>query len=587
MRVWVESSFKNVFRNEQYGPWSDDGYEMVMAKNERESFQILLRCDHDFVIHSVTFSDLLGEKGKVDRSYFSYGYVEYEYLPENSHYVSAKDAVRTAPGWFPDAISNQRSYHVERKETQPIWITLYFPKEAEAGDYCGTITVHTNMGDYPVSLKVELCDVTIPDPDQAEFRFMIWQQIIDAHGSPSSRPTPIYREYGYKRWTPEWWEVVSDIADKMHSHRVNDLFVATQTLLLDGGSTLDEDGNYHFVWDKFDEYIEYFLKLGFIRTLIGCHLTGCYYRTLEHPVLMLMRDAEGKMCVDYEHDWEGEAAQKWMRQFLPALVEHLTKKNWIGMWYQHLGDECFTEEQMRNYSFISGELRKYPTLRFGDAVMDIKHVREQAEMGIGFVVPILETWEPNLEYFKELEAKGIEVYPYYCCGPIGSWTKCFIDLPAWSIRTLIWRLYGAGVKGYLCWSMNYWDNTALTEFQNFEEGEAEYKGDSRVLYPDPYQNKVRSSIRFELIRDGAEDFELLTILGKRDPEYAKKLADKIAINCNDGYSRDIKQMIAVRKELVRAAANVQIANENTKAIDPKVIAGFIEEEADSKNKDVF
>ena len=300
MRVWVESSLKNVFKDTVYDSWSNESYEFVMAKNEREAFQILLRSDHEFVIRSVMFSDVVWGEHVILAENLSYGYVEYEYVSANSRFVSKEDAIRVAPGWYPDPISNMRSIKVAAKETQPIWITLYTPKDTVPGYYSGMVTVHTNLGEYKVNFTAEVCDVTIPDPENAAFQFLIWQQMLNSHTSVSSRPTPIFREYGYARWTPEWWEVVEDIADKMKKNRINDLWVETPTLLLDGGSTVDEVGNYTFNWSKFDEYIEYFLKRGGIKILIGCHITTCYYRTLEHPLLMLKRNDTGEMCVDME-----------------------------------------------------------------------------------------------------------------------------------------------------------------------------------------------------------------------------------------------------------------------------------------------
>ena len=146
MRVWVESSLKNVFRDAMYDSWSEDAFELVMAKNEREAFQILLRSDHELVINSVTFSDAVCGKNVIAAENLSYGYVEYEYISANSRFVSKEDAVRVAPGWFPDPISNARSIKVVAKETQPVWITMYTPKDTEPGLYHGVVTVHTNMG---------------------------------------------------------------------------------------------------------------------------------------------------------------------------------------------------------------------------------------------------------------------------------------------------------------------------------------------------------------------------------------------------------------------------------------------------------
>jgi hypothetical protein len=217
--------------------------ELTMAQNERESFQILMRADQNFIIRSVIFSDLKSAGGNIIKGEnLSYGFVEYEYLSRNSKETEEKAWVRKAPGYFPDPISNSRSISVNPKVTQPIWVTLYTPKDTIPDTYEGEIKINTSLGEFFVNIKAEVCPVIIPDACESKFKFIIWQQILS---------TTIYREYGYKKYTKEWWEVVSDIADKMAENRINDLYVNTQNLLLDGGTYIDENGNYVFNWSKF------------------------------------------------------------------------------------------------------------------------------------------------------------------------------------------------------------------------------------------------------------------------------------------------------------------------------------------------
>lgn len=69
-------------------------------------------------------------------------------------------------------------------------------------------------------------------------------------------------------------------------------------------------------------------------------------------------------------------------------------------------------------------------------------------------------------------------------------------------------------------------------------------------------NKVRSSIRYEANRDAAQDFELLHILGTKDPETAKELVDSVGKNADSNFSTDIYHMRRQRDKLVREAARV-------------------------------
>lgn len=568
MRIWIESSYKNVFQDALCNSWSDFEAELTMAQNERESFQILMRADQNFIIRSVIFFDLKSAGGNIIKGEnLSYGFVEYEYLSRNSKESEEKAWVRKAPGYFPDPISNSRSISVNPKVTQPIWVTLYTPKDTIPDTYEGEIKINTSLGEFFVNIKAEVCPVIIPDACESKFKFIVWQQILS---------TTIYREYGYKKYTKEWWEVVSDIADKMAENRINDLYVSTQNLLLDGGTYIDENGNYVFNWSKFDEYIEFFRKRNIFKILIGDHLTSCDYRTLTHPLVLIKSDENGKLVVDIERDWANETSVHWLNEFLPALEKHLEELGVIDIWYQHIGDECFTEEQMRNYIFLCKKMQELcPKIKYGDAVMDVKHADEQVNLGVKFLAPLEDSFEKDIEYYKAKKAEGIEMFPYSCCGPIGDWFKSFIDLPCYMIRSFIWRIFSTGSDGYLLWSLNYWDNCALGENDNLKIDETEFKGDEMLIHPDPYSNKVKSSIRLNNIRDGAEEFELLSILKEKDPEYALSLAEKIVKHCNGNYLRDTKQMAEIRKELVYAASG-KINSDKKAIIDERVLAGKID-----------
>jgi hypothetical protein len=60
------------------------------------------------------------------------------------------------------------------------------------------------------------------------------------------------------------------------------------------------------------------------------------------------------------------------------------------------------------------------------------------------------------------------------------------------------------------------------------------------------------SIRFEALRDGVEDYELLCCLAERDPEAARRIADRVIRDLDD-YDLDPGAFRAARRELLAAA----------------------------------
>ena len=71
--------------------------------------------------------------------------------------------------------------------------------------------------------------------------------------------------------------------------------------------------------------------------------------------------------------------------------------------------------------------------------------------------------------------------------------------------------------------------------------------DTEVKYPG-YHN-LYSSIRFEAMRDGIFDYELLRMLEKIDPEKAKSFANDIVPDF-DRYDEDIVYFRNTRKQLL-------------------------------------
>ena len=151
-----------------------------------------------------------------------------------------------------------------------------------------------------------------------------------------------------------------------------------------------------------------------------------------------------------------------------------------------------------------------------------------------------------------MQQNGITVYCYNCCGPHYHWLNRMLDLPVWQQRLLGWLSYKWGISGWLHWGWNFWVDWFQDSFQTIDN-EA-YKGDHYSVYPDTENNRIKGSIRTEALRDMDEEFELLYLLGKHNPELARRLVDKVIVNASDNFVRDPAVMNDVRTELIRACA---------------------------------
>lgn len=552
--IWTVSSYENIFKDASKSISDKDSYNLVMVKNESESFQILLRNDKDFSISSVTFSDLKSDKGTIASSNITYNYVEYVYMKSNSIHQDPKSLIRNGEGYYPDPLSNEKTISVSANETQSIWITVSTPYESAAGLYTGTITINTSIGAFNTLLNVKVADITIPDAANANFRFMHHQQIAGTwfyDATPTHHPQDVIVQlYKYERWTPQWWELLEDMAIHLKKSRVNVLFVNTQQLLLDGGTSIN-NGIYTFNWSRFDEYIQFFLDKGGINAMEGIHFgstigaVGETYRSY-----ILNRNNEGTMCSTNITPMEN-GCQTFYSQFIPALYKHLKEKGWLHMWIQHVGDEAVSDLQHEQYGYYMKILKQYaPDMQCGDPTFSLKSAKNAVAKGATIVTPIEELYQEYKCSFDTLRNQGVTVYGYNCCGPGNFWLNRFIDKPVWNQRSLGWLCYKWRLSGWLHWGWNFWVEWFQEELHTIDqEG---FKGDHYSVYPDIKNNRIKGSIRMEAIRDMCEDYEILHILGQKDHKLALELVDMIANNASGNYTRDINKMIDTRNNLIEA-----------------------------------
>jgi len=198
----------------------------------------------------------------------------------------------------------------------------------------------------------------------------------------------------------------------------------------------------------------------------------------------------------------------------------------------------------------------------------------------------------------KLAAQGREFWSYLCTAPKGPWVTLFIDHPAINLRIWLWMSQRFGLKGILVWRANSWSSPTLFpagELQNPWEdpmsytvgygvpyGQVNYwgNGDGRFLYPPnrhPGEDKTKyltgpvNSIRWEILRDGIEDYEYFKLLEKAAREApakaakaareAKKLLDFPASLFKSGqeYTRDPRALLDYRRRIAEAIERLTAA----------------------------
>jgi Glycoside hydrolase 123, catalytic domain/Glycoside hydrolase 123 N-terminal domain len=275
--------------------------------------------------------------------------------------------------------------------------------------------------------------------------------------------------------------------------------------------------------------------------------------------------------------------EKLFGQYLSQVQDHLEKNGWLGKEYIYWFDEPdekdypFVRDGMNRIRKAASKLTRFITEdQPGPAIMDVSEIS----------CTIFDRVNPKI--IAELVPRGREFWSYLCTGPKSPWVSLFIDHPAVNLRIWPWMTYQFRMKGILVWRANYWNSSSLFPpdiLQNPWEDPMSYvvgygvpygqvnswgNGDGRFLYPpnrDPNRDKTKylcgpvNSIRWEILREGIEDYEYFVLLEKAaknaGPE-KRALADKARelLNLPESlfksgkeYTRDPQDLLNYRQKI--------------------------------------
>jgi hypothetical protein len=258
---------------------------------------------------------------------------------------------------------------------------------------------------------------------------------------------------------------------------------------------------------------------------------------------------------NYSDQWKSD-----FRRFVSAYQRFLHSKGWDKAAYVYNFDEAprshwpTVKENYRMVKAID------PALRVMQCLNEPEGVRALA----GFA----DTWDVYVQQYDrtgvvERQRAGDEVWWAVCIYPKER-PNLFIDYPAIDARILGWLSWKYGVSGFEYWSIVTWgkENVAGRDGGKWPDvpwQTAKFAGDGYLCYPGPGRQPL-SSVRFENLRDGIEDYEYLWLLRdalpKLDPAERKKAEALLTVGAplaesNAVYTED-PSAIAERRAAVAA-----------------------------------
>jgi hypothetical protein len=491
----------------------NDRIDISLARNEYESFQLAVL---PFVKNpaglTVEISDLTNDKGEViPKKYVNISVVGYNKIEWQADYVADK-------GWHPDPLMPiQQGMSFDWSDVcRPVWITVYAPSGTKPGSYTGIITVKDlGMKSVEAAVKCRVWDFDLPVA--SHLKTHSWDEI------------EYFRDfYNLDEFPVEWYERFCNLLLK---NRFNPGSAGVNYV----SQTPNSAGEYDF--SKVEKVLSYCIEKGLTRFSIIQMKKGLY---------------------------TPEDAEKAYR-FVTAYTKFLKNKGWLDKALVELWDEPtdlewpYIKERAERLKKIDPDLRLQ---LFAEGGPYDFFDRSTDKYGLNNLVNI---WAPvNIIESPETQARGGEIWTYFCTLARESAPNFFIDCPAIYQRSIAWYCWMYGVDGFEHWSSNYfWRNVNKgkpmdQKWPNVPWDSRTYyyfNGEGQLVYPGP-DGVPYSSVRLENFRDGMEDYEYLFRL--------RELLEKYKDNTSDATLNEYRQLMNPEEYLLfKYPRKIKVTLENT------------------------
>ncbi len=446
---------------------------------------------------------------------------------------------------YPEILDHTKtSIALPANTSRPLWIAVQVPQSALPGTYQGTLRVQAKgnkVAELPVALTV-MDGPALPPPSEWGVHLDIWQH-----------PHAVARWHDVEPWSEEHFALMrpimarlADAGQKVISCSIIDEAWNGQTYDIWPSMVewiKDAEGQFRYDYTHFDQYVSFMMELG-IREQISC-----YTMLPWHLKVRYLDEATGEYQSLALEPGQPSFEAIW-GPFLKDFRAHLQAKGWLEI-------TCLAiDERPDAHVLASFEvIQKYaPEFRVASAV----NAPSKLSQYLYDMSPVLPLANYAPELLKARQAAGYKSTFYVCMWPTvpNTYTTSPLSESEWL------GLFAAAnhLDGFLRWAYNSWNRNPF-EHANFVHWSP---GDCWLVYPGN-----RSSVHFERLRDGMEEYEKVALLRRAAvaPEASQALRDAVQA-MDDG----LAQLFTVQRsngtehtaDILRAHALIQTAAEALK-----------------------
>lgn len=446
--------------------------EIAAARHEYETFQLIVvpaTCDLRAV--RIQARDLAHESGRA--------------IAASNIDLQVVGYVKTKPprynierlGWWPDPLLPYWPFDAYVGQVQPVWVTVYVPPDAAAGEYRGRLVVQPEGQEArTVRMGLKVWDFTLPTEPRL-------RTAIDLSSGWVSRFYQRHPELNPEGLAPD--DIYDNFLREFLKHKLSPFTIGMEFV----ERKQKPDGTHYYDYSRLDRHLELAMSLG----------------------------STGFAAFSTQFGAHGNAIKERAGQeFLVDYYAHLKEKGWFDKAYYYGIDEGYGDIP-GTYSLVK---RIIPGIR---TLTTITHNEKREDYIDIFVPRTCDDWPAYHQRSvpARLRKLGKEYWVYTSGYPVPPlWPQVYVDSPMVDHRVIFWTCAKWGMTGYL--------KVPVTSWYHMENVRIDYRsvrtpwdvnpgiyGDSNgeilMIYCGP-GGKLMSSVRLATLRDGVEDYDYFAIL---------------------------------------------------------------------------
>lgn len=497
LHVSFDSPYRRYEQHESFQDQATMRWEAVAWRGETKQAQAVVWSDRDLEVTGWRVADLAGDRGNIATKHVSIRRIDFVMGDTEARDWDNPFDPRTETVYIADLLRDKTTVDLEPGKVQPFWITIDVPRATPPGRYRGQVTVTASNGDEArLEIDLDVLDLVLPPADEWSFHLDFWQFPANVvfHHNQAHPDDPIEL----------WSERHLAMLEPFYRHLAGSGQKAITTYIKDQAMGADsmvrwlhdpESGAWTYDYRAFDRFVDAMMGWGIDQQINAMSVVG--WNKSEIPYI---NTATGQTQSLDAPIGSPVFAERW-NHFLTDFRDHLSEKGWFDRCVLHM-DEVPEEEMTHTIDLIKRHDPRWKIgLAWGHQPSDELMASLYDSSGL------LGKGEPP----KDTSARIVTFYTS-CAMPFPNPYVTRQSSPA-EMVWMAWHAASRGYDGYLRWAYDYWRQPDPINLHD----NAWSAGDFSIVYRSSNDESMRclSSVRFELLRQGIQDFEKLRILRDR------------------------------------------------------------------------